>query len=126
MYAKRQRKDHKLNTDFSSERFKVVNRKGAEVTIKSTVSGVEYKRYVSHLKKAEDKAQEQERRSDLDNEAELLRRDEVCSDEGYSGVSAGDEQKASNGGESTVDTGAQVSDKRTRLAPKKFQDYVAY
>lgn len=126
VYAKRQRKDHKLNTDFSSERFKVVNRKRAEVTIKSTVSGVEYKRYVSHLKKAEDKAQEQERRSDLDNEAELLRRDEVCSDEGYSGVSAGDEQKASNGGESTVDTGAQVSDKRTRLAPKKFQDYVAY
>ena len=48
--AKRMRKDNKLSSDFGPEEFKVVQKKGTEVVIRSTDSGKEYRRSAAHLK----------------------------------------------------------------------------
>ncbi|XP_055543133.1 uncharacterized protein LOC129728705 [Wyeomyia smithii] len=48
--AKRTRKGHKLCADFSPETFDVVQRSGADVTIRSTKTGKEFRRNAAHLK----------------------------------------------------------------------------
>ncbi|XP_055633997.1 uncharacterized protein K02A2.6-like [Toxorhynchites rutilus septentrionalis] len=111
VYMKRQRKEHKPVTDFSSELFKVIKRVGSEVTVKSLRSGNEYKRYVSHLKKAEDRVQ------DRDVQEESLEQEEV----GSENRSEGSEGPQHNNDENIV-----VPEKRKCLAPKKFQDYVPF
>ncbi|XP_062550637.1 uncharacterized protein LOC134215466 [Armigeres subalbatus] len=49
--SKRFRKDNKLCTEFMNEEFVVLTKTGSDTTIKSTVSGKEYRRNTSHLKK---------------------------------------------------------------------------
>ncbi|KXJ77162.1 hypothetical protein RP20_CCG008218 [Aedes albopictus] len=102
VYVKRQRKDNKLSTEFSSEVFKVIRRTGLEVIVRSLSSGNEYKRCVSHLKKAENQAQATDHTSE-DSGQNNLRSQEAKSD-----------------------TEATESEKRRRVAPKKFQDYVPF
>lgn len=115
VYVKRQRKDHKLNTDYSSEMFKVVRRTGPEVTVKSLLSGHEFKRYVSHLKKAEIQPEDSSERSGDQVQAGLPSLD----------TESQAEVQAENHGKMS-DANIQGPEKRTRLVPKKFQDYVPF
>lgn len=50
VFAKRSKKDHKLNSDYSPEVFDVLRKKGTDVTIRSTSSGKEFRRSAAHLK----------------------------------------------------------------------------
>lgn len=48
--AKRMRKDNKLSSEFAPEEFRVMQKKGTEVVIRSSESGKEYRRSAAHLK----------------------------------------------------------------------------
>ncbi|XP_062537779.1 uncharacterized protein K02A2.6-like [Armigeres subalbatus] len=49
--AKRMRKSNKLDTDYADEDFVILKKTGADTIVKSTISGKEYRRNSSHLKK---------------------------------------------------------------------------
>lgn len=127
VYTKRLRKEHKLNADFSSERFKVVKRTGSEVTVKSLETGNEYKRHVTHLKKAEIQLKE----TNASQSSESVEDVEV-----YTKLLGDPEDKAENVMEGrqqkVVKRNGEVSKtpyleaKRRRQEPKKFEDYVQY
>lgn len=51
--AKRMRKDNKLCTEFMNEEFVVLTKQDADVTIKSLVSGKQFRRNAAHLKRIE-------------------------------------------------------------------------
>lgn len=51
--VKRVKKDNKLNTDFAPEEFEVIRKRGSDTTVRSCVSGKEFRRNVAHLKKLE-------------------------------------------------------------------------
>lgn len=63
--AKRIQKDNKLSTAFESEEYNVVNRRGSDVTLKSTESGRVVHRNVSHLKKLSSSEPEQSKPNDV-------------------------------------------------------------
>ncbi|XP_055523140.1 uncharacterized protein K02A2.6-like [Wyeomyia smithii] len=123
VYVKRQRKDNKLATDYSSELFKVVKRKESEVTVKSLNSGNEYKRYVSHLKKAEAQVQDAQRREDKEDQPGTSVEQER-SDENNFSKSVSEGHKSIRVSED--DTSVCVPEKRRWSAPKKFQDYAPF
>ncbi|XP_055633393.1 uncharacterized protein K02A2.6-like [Toxorhynchites rutilus septentrionalis] len=99
VYTKRMKKDHKLNTDYSSERFKVIKRTGAEATVKSLETGNEFSR----------QALEEEEHKQQDTTEHL----------------ADPEIQDGNIPENKQDVGTERA-KRRRLDPKKFEDYVPY
>ncbi|XP_055633294.1 uncharacterized protein LOC129773673 [Toxorhynchites rutilus septentrionalis] len=124
VYAKRQKKEHKLATDYSSELFKVIKRIGSEVTIKSLMSGNEYKRYVSHLKKAEAQAQNTNRNSDERDETDLSIERGNSSSAKRTDLLSENLQRNESREEDTSSTA--LSEKRRSSVPKKFKDYVPF
>lgn len=127
VYVKRQRKENKLATDYSSELFKVIRRQGSEVTVKSLRSGNEYKRYVSHLKKAEAQVQNTQRRENEEGQAVSSGGQETGDKEDdLESVSEGHQTSEISGQELGLDASDSAPEKRRRLAPKKFQDYVPF
>ncbi|XP_055604561.1 uncharacterized protein K02A2.6-like [Uranotaenia lowii] len=50
---KRMRKDNKLSTEYINEEFVVLNKRGADITVKSIITGKEYRRNSAHVKKIE-------------------------------------------------------------------------
>lgn len=51
--VKRMKKDNKLEATFSPEEFEVIRKNGADTVIRSCVSGKEYRRNVTHLKRVQ-------------------------------------------------------------------------
>lgn len=102
------RKDNKLSTDFSPEQFEVTDRNGAEVTLRSAVSGKRLKRNVVHLKKVEPEAGSS---GDASEDDEQLQDKEDSSSEE---LPTAEHQNV------------PASTNRSRQQPKKFKDYVAY
>lgn len=108
---KRIRKDNKLSTEFSNEEFVVLKRTGSDATVKSTVSGKEFRRNTSHLKRIP----KVDERTDNDNALNEV-------------------PNANTTGEaSTSDTGISLDTpeldterKRRRQEPSWFQSYVPY
>lgn len=52
------KKNHKLEADFSPEEFVVMKKMGSDVVVRSQLSGKEFRRNVSHLKKVPDQRNE--------------------------------------------------------------------
>lgn len=51
VFVKRMKKNHKLEADYSPEELVVVKKTGSDVVVRSRVSGKEFRRNVTHLKK---------------------------------------------------------------------------
>lgn len=128
VYVKRVRKDHKLLADYSPELFTVVKRLGSEVTVKSLETGKEYKRNVSHLKKADIESEEANtHQTDSEDERSEHHTETLAYGPGSSKeTSTVDEQDRARATDSSEDILDQPLGKRKRLEPKKFQDYVPF
>lgn len=113
--AKRIKKDHKLQSNYSPEEFEVVKRTGSDVHIRSKSSGKEYRRNVSQLKKLPDQQGDME---DLPQEGIDLRSE--------NGVDPNqlDNSELSDTEQSVSDE--PVPEKHRRCEPTKFRDYVAH
>lgn len=85
--AKRMKKNNKLDADFSTEEFEVIRKVGGDTTVRSKISGKEYRRNVAHLKKIENS--------------------QASHEESGSGVEKSHE-------------------KRVRIEPAKYKDYVPH
>lgn len=128
VYVKRVRKDHKLNADFSPEMFTVIKRSGSEVTVKSLETGKEYKRYVSHLKKAEIQPEEANtRQTDSEDNRNEHHTEIIAHGQGSSEETSPIEEQVER---RNTDSPEVMSDhppaKRKRFEPKRYQDYVPY
>ncbi|XP_055622556.1 uncharacterized protein K02A2.6-like [Toxorhynchites rutilus septentrionalis] len=110
---KRIKKDNKLSTEFVNEEFVVLTKTGSDVTIKSTVSGKQYRRNISHLKKIPEANNRRMNSNDESDEAPTI---EVT-----------EEGSASNT-TSTVDiqSANEPERKRRRYEPAWFSGYVPY
>ncbi|XP_062541269.1 uncharacterized protein LOC134209290 [Armigeres subalbatus] len=53
VFLKRMKKENKLSTEFVNEEFVVLKKCGGDVTVKSLVSGKEYRRNIAHMKRIE-------------------------------------------------------------------------
>lgn len=109
VYVKRMKKDHKLSTNYSPERFQVINRSGSEVTIQSTETGKQLKRNVAHLKKTESAEDENCQHEEMPTQSQL-----------------GSKESEPVLDPVLVDMNPQIPEKRKRVEPKKFNDYIPY
>lgn len=51
VFVKRMKKNHKLEADYSPEEYEVIRKRGSDVVVRSRLSGKEFRRNVTHLKK---------------------------------------------------------------------------
>lgn len=121
VYVKRMRKQHKLNSEYSPEKFQVTHREGTEVTVTSTVSGNVLKRNVAHLKLAED--HQESKNSDIE-EGVPIAKDVGSNRDTDSSSLRGDETRDKVLG--TEKTNSDSSTKRRRVEPKRYEDYIPY
>lgn len=109
--AKRPRKENKLSSDFSPELFIVVRKSGADVTIRSSSTGKEYRRSSAHLKVI---PTADHGGADSDKEASFeLEKNDQKEVEG---------KPVSEGTESPV----AGPSKRTRVEPRHLKDYIIH
>ncbi|XP_055609554.1 uncharacterized protein K02A2.6-like [Uranotaenia lowii] len=108
---KRFKKDNKLSTPFSNEEYVVLTKTGSDTTVKSTVSGKEYRRNTSHLKKIP-KRMDKEAHDDGTTERTSMMRTSAETDD--------------PGAADHVNTNAEHERKRMRKEPAWFQTYVPH
>lgn len=106
VFLKRMRKEHKLQADYSPEEFMVVKKVGSDVTVRSTESGIEFRRNVTHLKKVPG-------HTDVPQPMLVPTSADLEHDQNSP------TNRATNDAEPT-------RSKRQRSEPSKFQDYVPY
>lgn len=112
--VKRMKKDHKLQTDFAPEEFQVIHKKGSDTTVRSSLSGKEFRRNVTHLKKVPDS---NDKTSDDKDDERVQNNEHQLMEE--------------NAQHSTTNAGSlpQTEDsrgKRKRREPVRYDDYVPY
>lgn len=109
--VKRMKKAHKLQADYSPDEFLVVKKVGSDVTVRSTESGVEFRRNVAHLKKI---------LSNTDNVEPFPR----LTTDGLEHGQTSPLNRDTNDAPKSVEE--PTRSKRQRSEPSKFQDYVPY
>lgn len=109
VFVKRMKKNHKLEADYSAEEYDVVNKKGSDVIVRSRVSGKEFRRNVTHLKKV----------PQIDDNVQPTATTET------------DQSTSSEVVDGRMDETVQLTEtpsgrKRERQQPTKFKDYVPF
>lgn len=108
---KRMKRDNKLSTEYINEEFVVLSKRGADVTVKSLVTGKEYRRNIAHMKKIE--------KTNIDNSSNSN------ADIGMSESS--DEPVSMLPSEpDTQETSLDHTEKRKRKEPPWFENYMPH
>lgn len=120
VFVKRMKKNHKLEADYSPEEYQVVKKSGSDVIVRSRVSGKEFRRNVTHLKKIpleQDEAQTEAQTTSNDETVQVIPEDEPT---GSKELDC----------EASCETGVQQQEplrfRRDRQQPTKFKDYIPY
>lgn len=116
--AKRMRKENKLSTEFTSEEFTVLDKKGTDVTIRSSSSGKTYNRSAAHLKvvpKTGCSGEDPMLQNQLGNEPELP----VLS------TSTAIQPRISSA-DTTADKAPERASKRPKAESSRLKDYIMY
>lgn len=133
----RMKKVNKLQSNYSPQEFEVVRKTGGDTTVRSFVTGKDYRRNVAHLKKIHQSArasvgEEEEQRATSSNEvnceskiSDSTKRDaeeevEQLADDGHNtGLGEADKRKSEQ-----LDSNKPV--KRIRSEPKRYKDYISH
>lgn len=118
--TKRMRKENKLSTEFSPEEFTVLNKKGTDVTIRSSSSGKTYNRSAAHLKVVsragtsgtDSKTDQNNKEQDLEQPVPSTSNDLTAS--------------AADSLSPTTEKVTNRGSKRTRVESSRLKDYFTY
>ncbi|XP_062559608.1 uncharacterized protein K02A2.6-like [Armigeres subalbatus] len=111
VFVKRMKKNNKLEAEFAPEEYEVVKKYGADVIVRSRLTGKEFRRNTVHLKKVP------------------VGRDEgqLSPDKEIDGtVETGMDEESSNDRGAVLPPENTVRRQRDRQQPSKFKDYVPY
>ncbi|XP_055525193.1 uncharacterized protein K02A2.6-like [Wyeomyia smithii] len=131
VFIKRMMKSHKLEANFSSEEFVVMKKTGSDVVVRSQLSGKEFRRNDTHLKKIPS--------GHIDSQHTTLQSEHTFRDDPVRDPEQNDQQLASNAGPDRISQEEPVPDsgnvqqqdeparsKRACNQPSRFRDYVPH
>lgn len=125
--TKRMKKDNKLSSEYINEDFVVTSKLGADVTIKSTVTGKEFRRNTAHLKKIIDDSSD---RSTTTSEVQdaCQGKTNITPESGQQHNIQASDNGSDNGNSSTtgICKPANHGSGRKRQEPSWFRNYVPY